>query len=74
MEKSVAGILVETLEQLGVRQIFGVIGDSLNPLADVVHYSSIEWVGVRHEEGAALAAPSWSPPRSLQNPPSTSVT
>jgi thiamine pyrophosphate-dependent acetolactate synthase large subunit-like protein len=56
MAKTVAGILVETLEQLGVRHIFGLIGDSLNPLADVVRRSSIEWVGVRHEEGAALAA------------------
>ena len=56
MGMTVAGILVETLEQLGVEQIFGLIGDSLNPLADVVRRSSIEWVGVRHEEGAALAA------------------
>src|SRR6202035_630078 len=44
------------LERVGVRQIFGLIGDSLNPLADVVRHSSIEWIGVRHEEGAALAA------------------
>jgi thiamine pyrophosphate-dependent acetolactate synthase large subunit-like protein len=56
MADTVAGILVNTLEQLGVRQIFGLIGDSLNPLADEVRHSSIEWVGVRHEEGAALAA------------------
>src|SRR5258706_12598465 len=28
----------------------------LNPLADAVRGSQIEWVGVRHEEGAALAA------------------
>jgi pyruvate dehydrogenase (quinone) len=27
-----------------------------NPLADAIRYSNIEWVGVRHEEGAALAA------------------
>jgi pyruvate dehydrogenase (quinone) len=48
--------LVRTLEQIGVKHIFGLIGDSLNPLADAVRRSSIEWVGVRHEEGAALAA------------------
>jgi thiamine pyrophosphate-dependent acetolactate synthase large subunit-like protein len=35
---------------------FGLIGDSLNPIADVVRHSKIEWIGVRHEEGAALAA------------------
>ena len=34
----------------------GLIGDSLNPLADAVRRSGIEWIGVRHEEGAALAA------------------
>jgi thiamine pyrophosphate-dependent acetolactate synthase large subunit-like protein len=56
MADTVARVLVETLEQLGVRHIFGLIGDSLNPLADEVRQSSIEWVGVRHEEGAALAA------------------
>src|SRR5580704_3273553 len=56
MSQTVADILVGTLEQIGVRQIFALIGDSLNPLADAVRRSSIEWIGVRHEEGAALAA------------------
>ncbi|WP_216839271.1 thiamine pyrophosphate-dependent enzyme [Caulobacter sp. S45] len=49
-------MIVGTLEQVGVQQIFALIGDSLNPLADSVRRSSIEWIGVRHEEGAALAA------------------
>ena len=56
MSQTVADILVRTLEQIGVKHIFGLIGDSLNPLADSVRRSNIEWVGVRHEEGAALAA------------------
>ena len=56
MSQTVADVLVRTLEQIGVKHIFGLIGDSLNPLADAVRRSSIEWVGVRHEEGAALAA------------------
>jgi pyruvate dehydrogenase (quinone) len=56
MSQTVAGILVETLEKIGVKHIFGLIGDSLNPLADAVRHSGIEWIGVRHEEGAALAA------------------
>ncbi len=56
MSETVAGTLVEALEKLGVRRIFGLIGDSLNPLADAVRHSQIEWIGVRHEEGAALAA------------------
>ena len=56
MAQMVADILVGVLEQIGVRQIFGLIGDSLNPLGDAVRRSKIEWIGVRHEEGAALAA------------------
>ncbi|MBO0758482.1 MAG: ubiquinone-dependent pyruvate dehydrogenase [Bradyrhizobiaceae bacterium] len=56
MSKTVADVLVSVLEQIGVRHIFGLIGDSLNPLADAVRRSQIEWIGVRHEEGAALAA------------------
>ena len=56
MSQTVAGILVDTLEKIGVRHIFGLIADSLNPIADAVRHSKIEWIGVRHEEGAALAA------------------
>jgi pyruvate dehydrogenase (quinone) len=56
MAQTVASILVGALEQVGVKHIFGLIGDSLNPLADAVRRSDIAWIGVRHEEGAALAA------------------
>src|SRR6202050_2497180 len=56
MSQTVADTLVSVLEEIGVKQIFGLIGDSLNPLADAVRRSKIEWIGVRHEEGAALAA------------------
>ena len=56
MTQMVADVLVGVLEEIGVRQIFGLIGDSLNPLGDAVRRSTIEWIGVRHEEGAALAA------------------
>ena len=56
MSQTVAGTLVDALQEIGVKQIFGLIGDSLNPLADAVRHSNIEWIGVRHEEGAALAA------------------
>jgi thiamine pyrophosphate-dependent acetolactate synthase large subunit-like protein len=56
MTQTVADVLVSALEQIGVKHVFGLIGDSLNPLADSVRRSKIEWVGVRHEEGAALAA------------------
>ncbi len=56
MAQTVADTLVSVLEHIGVKQIFALIGDLLNPLADAVRRSSIEWIGVRHEEGAALAA------------------
>src|ERR1700761_3922869 len=56
MAQTVAELLVGVLEKIGVKHIFGLIGDSLNPLADAVRHSKIEWIGVRHEEGAALAA------------------
>ncbi len=57
MSQTVAGILVDTLEKIGVKHIFGLIADSLNPIGDEVRQSSkIEWIGVRHEEGGALAA------------------
>jgi thiamine pyrophosphate-dependent acetolactate synthase large subunit-like protein len=56
MSQTVADTLVGVLEQIGVKHIFGLIGDSLNPLADAVRRSGIDWIGVRHEEGAALAA------------------
>jgi pyruvate dehydrogenase (quinone) len=56
MAQTVADVLVDTLERIGVRHVFGLIGDSLNPFADAVRRSSLEWIGVRHEEGAAQAA------------------
>ncbi|MDB5989440.1 MAG: pyruvate dehydrogenase [Herbaspirillum sp.] len=57
MSSTVAEILVETLHQVGVRQIFGVVGDALNPFTDAIRRDGrIEWIGVRHEEGAAQAA------------------
>jgi len=50
MLQTVADILVGTLEQIGIKQIFGLIGDSLNPLADAVRRSKIEWIGVRPQK------------------------
>jgi pyruvate dehydrogenase (quinone) len=57
MSSTVAELLVETLAEIGVRQVFGIVGDALNPFTDAIRRQNrIEWVGVRHEEGAALAA------------------
>jgi pyruvate dehydrogenase (quinone) len=57
MSSTVAEVLVEALYEVGVRQIFGVVGDALNPFTEAIRRDKrIEWIGVRHEEGAALAA------------------
>ena len=48
--------IVAQLQQAGVRRIYGIVGDSLNPVVDALRDSSIEWVHVRNEEAAAFAA------------------
>lgn len=53
----VADQLVEILRQVGVRRIYGLVGDSLNPVVDAIRrQSDITWVHVRNEEAAAFAA------------------
>jgi len=55
--KRVAELLVETLAIAGVRRIYGVVGDSLNGIADSIRrQKDIRWCHVRHEETAAFAA------------------
>jgi pyruvate dehydrogenase (quinone) len=56
MARTVAEHLVDTLALAGVRQIYGVVGDSLNPVTDALRRSKLAWVDVRHEETAAFAA------------------
>lgn len=57
MSQTVGELLASTLADLGVTQIFGVVGDALNPFTDAIRREKrLSWLGVRHEEGAALAA------------------
>lgn len=56
MGKKVAEIIVEVLEQAGVKRCYGIVGDTLNLFAQSLDRSSIEWVHVRHEEAGAFAA------------------
>ncbi len=52
-----ADLLADTLAHAGVKRIYGVVGDSLNGLSDSLRRrKTIEWVHLRHEEGAAFAA------------------
>ena len=54
---TVAELLVEALAEHGVRTVWGVVGDALNPVTDAIRREErIEWVGVRHEEAGAFAA------------------
>lgn len=54
---SLAHLLVTQLRDLGVERIYGVVGDSLNPVVDAIRTTEgIEWVHVRNEEAAAFAA------------------
>lgn len=55
--QTVGELLAGILADLGAAQVFGVVGDALNPFTDAIRRDNrIEWLGVRHEEGAALAA------------------
>jgi pyruvate dehydrogenase (quinone) len=57
MSRTVAEDLVDTLVQAGVQRIYGIVGDSLNPVTDAIRRSGkLQWVHVRHEETAAFAA------------------
>src|SRR3979409_1628417 len=59
MAKTVAEQFVEVLAAVGVKRIYGIVGDShsLNGLTDALRrQGKIEWGHVRHEEVAAFAA------------------
>ncbi|RAJ38530.1 pyruvate dehydrogenase (quinone) [Kitasatospora sp. SolWspMP-SS2h] len=54
---SVADQMVEVLRQAGVERVYGVVGDSLNPVVDAIRRAEgISWVHVRNEEAGAFAA------------------
>src|SRR5262245_26403217 len=56
-KKNVAELLVDVLAESGVRQIYGVSGDSLNGITDAMRRrEQPRWIHVRHEETAAFAA------------------
>jgi pyruvate dehydrogenase (quinone) len=54
---TVAAQFAEILAAVGVKRIYGVVGDSLNGLTDAIRrQGKIEWVHVRNEEAGAFAA------------------
>jgi pyruvate dehydrogenase (quinone) len=55
--QTVAEQFIDVLRQAGVERIYGLVGDSLNPIVDAVRRTDgIEWVHVHNEEAAAFAA------------------
>jgi len=57
MSKNVSDYLVALLFEAGVKRIYAVTGDSLNPVNDAVRRDGrIQWIHVRHEEAGAYAA------------------
>ncbi len=56
MKKKIAKVIVETLESYGVKNCYGISGDTLNLITNEIHKSTIRWVHTRHEEVAAFAA------------------
>ncbi len=55
--QTVADIIVKTLVNFGVKRIYAIPGDSLNPIIDAIRRNNnINYVQVRHEEGGALSA------------------
>jgi hypothetical protein len=56
-KRTAADQFVEILLAAGVRRMYGVVGDSLNPVVDAIRrHDGIDWVHVRHEEAGAFAA------------------
>lgn len=58
---TVADQLVAQVVAAGAKHIYGIVGDSLNPVVDAVRRArkdgaDLQWVHVRHEEAAAFAA------------------
>ena len=60
MAKTVASYLVEMMIEAGVRNVYGIVGDSANPITDAMRRSGgkLNFVNVRHEEATGGTAKS----------------
>src|SRR5580700_7946599 len=56
MSKIVADVIIQTIQAAGVKRCYGIVGDTLNRIANSIHQSEIDWVHMRHEEAGAFAA------------------
>lgn len=57
MAETVGNLIVNSLANIGVKRVYGVVGDSLNGITDAIYqHKTIQWIHTRHEEVAAFAA------------------
>ena len=57
MMSIVAATIIESLVAIGLKAVWGVVGDARNPLTDAMrHKDRLKRMGVRHDEVAAPAA------------------
>jgi pyruvate dehydrogenase (quinone) len=56
MHKKVAQVIVDTLQSAGVKNCYGIVGDTLNSFASCLARSEIKFIHMRHEEAGAFAA------------------
>lgn len=55
---TVAEVIVDQMVEAGIENVYGVVGDSANPIVDAIrrHPSEISFVHVRNEEAGAFSA------------------
>ncbi|MBN9521051.1 ubiquinone-dependent pyruvate dehydrogenase [bacterium] len=54
---TVADAIIAAAHRAGARRVYGIIGDSINPVVDAVaRHDGVAWVHVRNEEAGAFAA------------------
>lgn len=57
MSTTIVTSLLDVLAEAGARDVFGVVGDAINPFVNAVTADQrFRWIGVRHEEHAGYAA------------------
>ena len=61
MSKRVVALVVETLEAVGIRTCYGIVGDTLNGSAHAIDRSQVDWVHMRHEGAGAFAISAEAP-------------
>ena len=61
MARSISEAILDVLAEAGARDVFGVVGDVINPFVlHTIKDPRFRWITVRHEEHAGYAAASQS--------------